>query len=90
MSQSAEAEVATRALEAEITPHDDGWDIRLPLRREVVSVEKRVFVAEEVRIERRVETDTQRVEATVHRERLRVDTFGEAEPPELTIRRGGD
>jgi uncharacterized protein (TIGR02271 family) len=87
MSQTAEAEVATRALEAEITPRDDGWDIRVPLRREVISVEKRVFVAEEVRIQRRQQTDTQRVQATLHRERLRVDTFGEADPPELTVRR---
>jgi uncharacterized protein (TIGR02271 family) len=75
------------APQAEITPRDDdGWEIRLPLRREVVSVEKRTVVVEEVRIHRERHTERRSVQATVRRERLRVDTFGEAEAPELEVR----
>jgi uncharacterized protein (TIGR02271 family) len=76
----------TRPLEAHITPHAGGWNIRLPLRRETVRVEKRVVVAEEVAIRRRTETQTRQVQATTRRERLRVDTFGETEPPDITVR----
>jgi uncharacterized protein (TIGR02271 family) len=75
------------ALRAEITSRDDGWEIRLPLRREVVSVEKRTVVVEEVRVRRAGQTESQAVQATVRRERLRVDTFGDPETPELHIRR---
>ena len=85
MSQTAEPEL--RPLEAAITPTERGWEIRLPLRREVVSVEKRVVVAEEVTIGRERHTDAERVQATVRRERLRVDTFGDVQPPELERRR---
>ena len=90
MSQTAEpdsrAEPELRPLDAAITPAEGGWEIRLPLRRQVVGVEKRVVVAEEVTIGRQRHTDTERVQATVRRERLRVDTFGEVEPPDLERR----
>ena len=85
MSQPPEAD--NRPLDATITPHADGWDIRLPLRREVVSVEKRVVVAEEVTISRERHIERHQVQATTRRERLRVDTFGQAEAPELQIHR---
>jgi uncharacterized protein (TIGR02271 family) len=84
MSETAEPEV--RPLEAAITSSQDGWEIRLPLRRQVVNVEKRVVVAEEVTIGRDRHTDARRVKATVRRERLRVDTFGDVEVPELERR----
>jgi uncharacterized protein (TIGR02271 family) len=84
MSEPAERQV--RPLDAAITSSDSGWEIRLPLRREVVNVEKRVFVAEEVTIGRERHTDPRRVQATVRRERLRVDTFGDVEVPELERR----
>jgi uncharacterized protein (TIGR02271 family) len=87
MSQAADNEPELRPLEAAITPAEAGWEIRLPLRREVVSVEKRVVVAEEVTIRRDRQTETQRVEATARRERLRVDTFGDVEAPDLNVRR---
>ena len=90
MSQTAEpdsrAEREVRSLEATITSSEGGWEIRLPLRREVVSVEKRVVVVEEVTIRREPHTDTRSVQATVRRERLRVDTFGEADAPDLERR----
>jgi uncharacterized protein (TIGR02271 family) len=90
MSQTAEpdsrAESELRPLEAAITSRDAGWEVRLPLRREVVRVEKRVVVAEEVTLGRQRQTEAERVQAAVRRERLRVDTFGQAEPPELTRR----
>ena len=85
MSQPAELEV--RPLDAAMTATEDGWDIRLPLRREAVKIEKRVVVAEEVTIGRQRHTEAERVQVTVRRERLRVDTFGEAEPPDLERRR---
>jgi uncharacterized protein (TIGR02271 family) len=85
MSQAAEPEL--RPLDAAITPAEGGWEIRLPLRREVVSVEKRVVVAEEVTIARARHIEAERVEATVRRERVRVDAFGDVEPPELERRR---
>jgi uncharacterized protein (TIGR02271 family) len=74
-------------LEAEITPRDEGWEIRLPLRREVVKFEKHTLVAEEVTIHREHNSQTHQVEATVRRERLRVDTFGDLEASELEVRR---
>ncbi len=66
-----------------MTAQDSGWEIRLPLRREVVDVQKRVVVAEEVTVRRDRHTDTRRVKAAARRERLRVDTFGEVDAPEL-------
>ena len=86
MSEAAEPQPEVRPLEAAITSTEDGWEIRVPLRREVVQVEKRVVVAEEVTIGREQHTETRRVQETARRERLRVDTFGEVEPPDLERR----
>jgi uncharacterized protein (TIGR02271 family) len=90
MTQAAEPEPEVRPLEAAITPSEHGWEIRLPLRREVVRVEKRVVVAEEVTIGRERHTEERRVEATARRERLRVDTFGEVEAPDIERRGAPD
>jgi uncharacterized protein (TIGR02271 family) len=87
MSHTAEPQAEVRPLEAAISPQDSGWEIRLPLRREVVNVEKRVYVAEEVTIGRDRHTETRRVDATARRERLRVDTYGDVEAPDLDVRR---
>jgi uncharacterized protein (TIGR02271 family) len=84
MNEAAEPEI--RSLEASIEPSENGWEIRLPLRREVVTVEKRVVVVEEVRIGRARHTEAERVEATARRERLRIDTFGDVEAPDLERR----
>jgi hypothetical protein len=69
-----------RALEAQVSRHADGWEISLPLRIQTVSVEKRVVVAEEVKIHRHEVSQTQRVQASRRRERLRIDTYGPATP----------
>ena len=74
---------ATMPLEAEVRPEPDGWSIRLPLRTETVRVEKRVVVTEEVRVRRQTSTLTARVETDVRRERLRIETAGEAGEVEL-------
>jgi uncharacterized protein (TIGR02271 family) len=52
-----------------------------------VSVDKRTVVVEEVRVHREQHTETQAVHATLRRERLRVDTFGDLEASEVEVRR---
>jgi stress response protein YsnF len=53
---------------------EDGWSIRVPLRREFVSVEKQTVVAERVTIRRRAVEHTERLETSLQREKLRLDT----------------
>jgi len=53
-----------------------GWRVRLPVRAEQVTVNKRTFVAEEVVVRARPVEDVVRVDETVRREELRVDTSG--------------
>jgi uncharacterized protein (TIGR02271 family) len=50
-----------------------GEEIRIPLRRERVTVEKRPVVKEEVTVGRRVVQGTERVGGEVHREEVRVE-----------------
>ena len=52
-----------------------GWVIRLPLRREFVSVTKHTVVTERVDLHRRRIDTTERIETSLRRERLRIDTF---------------
>ena len=62
------------SLEARIERTASGWSIRVPLRREEVVVEKRTVLAERVVIRRSAVEDVRHVDATVKRERLRVDS----------------
>jgi stress response protein YsnF len=64
------------ALEARVEPEPlaGGWVVRLPVRAEDVSVEKRSVVFEEVVISTRPEHDVERIDAEVRREELVVDT----------------
>jgi uncharacterized protein (TIGR02271 family) len=61
-------------MDAHIERTPGGWHIRLPLRREEVRIDKRTVVAERVMIRRASVEDVRRVETSVKRERLRVDT----------------
>lgn len=56
-----------------------GMQIRLPVRREEVRIEKRAFIAEEVVVRTRETSDVVRREATIRREDLVVDTRGDLE-----------
>lgn len=61
-------------LEGDLQPGvGGGWSIRLPVRREEVSVSRQAVVAEEVMIRADREEDTVQVRDTVRREELRVD-----------------
>lgn len=85
MTLPANDDSSIRPLEAEVRPEQDGWSIRLPLRTETVRVEKRVVIAEEVRVRRQTATRTARIQTRLRRERLRVETSGE--PGEIELRR---
>jgi uncharacterized protein (TIGR02271 family) len=58
--------------EATIERAENGWSIRLPLRREELRAEKRTVVAERLLIRRKEVADVAHLEATVRREELRV------------------
>ena len=66
-------------LEATQSRTDRCWTVRLPVRREQVSVSKRVVVRERVVVHRRAVEDVARVEGQVSREVLRLETEGEVE-----------
>jgi hypothetical protein len=52
----------------------DGWEVRLPLRREVVSVSKQTVIAERLRVRRAAVEDTERIQTTLRREQARIET----------------
>jgi uncharacterized protein (TIGR02271 family) len=56
---------------------DDGQTIRVPIRAEEVEVRKDSRIVEEVEISKRPVTETQRVNETVRREEIDVDTTGD-------------
>jgi uncharacterized protein (TIGR02271 family) len=49
-----------------------GWTIRVPVRREALTIEKRTVVAERVVIRRAVVLDDERIDVGLRREELRV------------------
>ncbi len=61
------------SLDAQVTPLDGGWTVRLPIRAEHISIEKRSVVAEEVAVRTRLTRDVERFDETVRREELLVD-----------------
>ena len=65
-------------LEATRTVDGKGWLIRLPVRAEHVTVSKKVVVCERVSVRRQLVPELARVEAEIRRERLRLDTTGDA------------
>jgi stress response protein YsnF len=78
----------------------DALTIRLPVRSERVSVDKRAFVTEEVAVRPSRVQDVVQIEETVRREQLDVETRGDVEldesrgpdrggrPPDETTRPG--
>ena len=66
-------------LEARVEPARGGWTIRLPVRREHVTVDKQPVVVEEVAVQVRHVQDLVRLEDTVRREELRAETEGDLE-----------
>jgi hypothetical protein len=58
-------------------PIGEGETIEVPVREEVVDVEKRAVVYEEVEIGKRAVQDTERVTETVRREEARIDREGD-------------
>jgi hypothetical protein len=76
-------------LQSRIESTGNGWLLRLALRAEHVTVEKRTVIAEEVAVRLHPVQDSVRVEDTVRREELHVDYDRPPEyrrPPELTVR----
>jgi stress response protein YsnF len=66
-------------LEARVEPTAGGWSIRLPLRAEDVTVDKRTVVAETVTVRRGPVEEVMQRDETIRRERLRIETEGNLE-----------
>ncbi len=66
-------------LEAAVASTGLDWIIRLPVRAEHVTITREVVVRETVVLRRRQVDDIARVDATVQREQLRVETEGQVE-----------
>ena len=62
----------SESLDAHLERTPDGWQIRVPLRREDVQIEKRTVVGERVVVRRAAMNDVRQVSASVKREQLRV------------------
>jgi len=72
------AAAPTLPLEAQIRPGETGgWAIRLPVREEQVLFDKQVVVTERVTVRRGQVADVVRVQDTVAREELHIDTTGD-------------
>ena len=66
-------------LEAHVEPTAGGWSIRLPLRAEDVTVDKRTVVVETVTVRRGQVEEVMQHDETLRRERLRIETQGNQE-----------
>jgi uncharacterized protein (TIGR02271 family) len=66
-------------LDATSTRTEDGWLITLPVRAERIELTREAIETEEIAIRREVVRDTERVQAELLREELRVETTGNAE-----------
>jgi hypothetical protein len=66
-------------LECSVVSLNPGWTVRVPVRREEVSVEKRAVVVEEVVLRRRSVEEVVSREETLRREEIRVDAEGDLE-----------
>ena len=65
--------VVDRVLEAPVEPRHEGEWLVIPIMREVLVVEKRLMLAEEVRIRTRQVTEEQVVRETVRRTRVDIE-----------------
>ena len=89
---------ASRPVEGPVGPREEGEWLIVPVVEEVLVVQKRLMVTEEIRIRRRPVTEEQEIRETVRRERAEVeDTTGRGAEPraanardtEPALRRGG-
>jgi len=64
-------------LRAQVERRGWGWSVHLPLRTEVVEVEKQLVPYEQVVVRRRRTERVEQVETTVRRERRVVDEHGQ-------------
>ena len=55
-----------------------GQEVRIPVREEEVNVEKQVVAGEEVSVGKKRVRDTKRVDETLRKEEIKVDTKGDA------------
>jgi uncharacterized protein (TIGR02271 family) len=60
-------------------PWATSWSVRLPVRAEQIRIEKQTMVVEEVAVRRRQRREVRRLDESVRRERLQVETQGELE-----------
>lgn len=67
---------------AEGSISDDSATIRVPVREEQVSVDKRTVVTDEINVGKRQVQDTERVSGTVRREEARIDSEGDVQTNE--------
>jgi uncharacterized protein (TIGR02271 family) len=58
---------------------DGGWEVRIPIRAEHVTVGREIAVVERVRVGLRRVDDVARIETRMAHERLRVETSGDVE-----------
>jgi len=72
-------------LRAQVDRRGWGWSVRVPLRADVVEVEKQLVPYEQVVVQRRKTERVEQVETTVRRERLVVDEHGQT-----VVRAAGD
>ncbi len=89
---------ASRPVEGPVGPREEGEWLIVPIVEEVLVVQKRLMVTEEIRIRRRAVTEEKEIRETVRRERAEVeDTTGRTAEPraanardtEPPLRRGG-
>jgi uncharacterized protein (TIGR02271 family) len=73
-------------LEGTLESLTEGWMVRLPLRAETVTVDRRTVVAEEITIRRGEVQDVAEVSGEVRREQLDVYTEGDVEVHETRSR----
>jgi stress response protein YsnF len=69
----------TLPLEAKVEPAAGGWSIRLPLRAEEVTVDKRTVVAETLTVRRGQVKEVMHRDEMIRRERLRIESEGNLE-----------
>lgn len=67
------------SLEAKVEPAAGGWSIRLPLRAEAVTVDKRTVVAETLTVRRGQVKEVMHRDETIRGERLRIESEGNLE-----------
>lgn len=68
---------AALPLEARVAPESGGWVVRLPVRAELIQLEKTVAVYERVVVREEIAQAVAHPSATVRREELRIETRGD-------------